>query len=247
MEALLQQSRGIKNIMNFGEVLNEIDLLEKKKLTISGIVFANKRSFFLCDSEDFSTANKITINDANVYEILSEYIEPRTGGEWEYVDHCEVSGTLLIYDGKATLSDIKHMTLKTKWISYDLYFDGRKRDPETDVSEAIRRLMVEKGGKTWISGYLVDVKEGVFLSDRIDANINDADVIKITQPDIHEVVENNFNPTVDWPEIREKVMVLAELAVSGGTVDVTNIECFKVDYGALVITFDGKGEYTWGE
>ncbi|MBU6951349.1 hypothetical protein [Hahella sp. HN01] len=247
MEALLQQSRGIKNIMNLGEVINELDVLENKKLTVSGIIFANRKSIFLCDSESFSTANKVALTTVNVYEVLSEYIEPRTGGEWEYVDHCEVSGTLLICDGKATLSDIKHMTLKTKWISYDLYFDGRERDLKADVSEVMRRLVVEKEGKTWISGYLIDVKEGVYLSDSIDANISDADVIKIVQPDIHEVVENNFNPTVDWPEIREKVMVLAELAEKDGSVEVTNIERFKVDYGALVISFDGKGEYTWGE
>ncbi|ABC30291.1 hypothetical protein HCH_03549 [Hahella chejuensis KCTC 2396] len=225
---------------------NGIDGCVGRPLRVMGIIFANEKSMFICDSDDFLNANRIVIKDTNFYETLSVHIEPRTGGEWEYVDFCEVSGTLLICDGNATLSDIKHMTLKTKWISYDLYFDGRERDLETDASEAICRLMVEKGGKTWISGYLVDVKDGVFLSDRIDANINDADVIRIVQPDIHEVVENNFNPTVDWPEIREKVTVLAELVEKDGSVEVTNIERFKVDYGALVITFEGKGEYTWG-
>ncbi|WP_431689359.1 hypothetical protein [Hahella sp. NBU794] len=233
--------------MNVNNVLGNLDDYSGRALRVSGVLFANKTLMLQCGAEESAVDDCITLESAKVYDVLSEYIEPRTGGEWEYVDFCEVSGTLLICDGKTTLSDIKHMTLKTKWISYDLYFDGRERDLKADVSEAMRRLVVEKEGKTWISGYLIDVKEGVYLSDRIDANISDADVIKIVQPDIHEVVENNFNPTVDWPEIREKVMVLAELAEKDGSVEVTNIERFKVDYGALVITFDGKGEYTWGE
>ncbi|MDG9670620.1 hypothetical protein ONV78_22975 [Hahella sp. CR1] len=233
--------------MNVNNMLGNLDDYSGRALTVSGVFFANKTLMLLCGAEESAVDDCITLESAKVYDVLSEYIEPRTGGEWEYVDHCEVSGTLLICDGKATLSEIRHMTLKTKWISYDLYFDDRERDLKADVSEAMRRLVVEKEGKTWISGYLIDVKEGVYLSDSIDANISDADVIKIVQPDIREVVENNFNPTVDWPEIREKVMVLAELAEKDGSVEVTNIERFKVDYGALVISFDGKGEYTWGE
>ncbi|WLQ16181.1 hypothetical protein O5O45_09665 [Hahella aquimaris] len=233
--------------MNVNNVLSNFDNYSGRTLTVSGVFFANKTLMLLCGAEESAVDDCITLESAKVYDVLSEYIEPRTGGEWEYVDHCEVSGTLLICDGKATLSDIRHMTLKTKWISYDLYFDGREKNPETDVSDTLRSLVVEKDEGRWISGYLIDVKEGVYLSDRIDANISDTDVIKIVQPDIHEVVENNFNPTVDWPEIREKVMVLAELAEKDGSVEVTNIERFKVDYGALVISFDGKGEYTWGE
>lgn len=203
---------------------------------------AKKDRAFLVDNLE-SINYVIDVSDSGLWESLNEVVSPFGGGEWDFYDKCFIKAIFNKEGDTFTLGEVFRFGISRYNVNYITVPITDVQGIKSNIKELIEESSSSVISENELIGYLVLNSGGVTLNltPLLDSPENKS--VKVSIPNVEDIIEDNFLPDDKWPDYEAFVKVSGNLELSSdGVFELVSAKKWEVMYPNVTIHFEGLGK-----
>lgn len=227
--------------MNISELFNMSEV-DTGVINLECFFVAKKEKALLVDNPE-SMNIAIDVSSSGFWESLNGVVSPFGGGEWDFYDKCFIKASFNKKGDTYALGEVVVFGITRNNVNYLTVPIIDINSVQTNVDGTVESSLSEVGCEGEFLGYLVLNSDGATLNSTSLITSAENKSVRISIPNIEDIIEDNFIPDDKWPDYEAFVKVTGSLKKSpDGVIELVSAKKWEVLYPNVTIQFVGLGK-----